>query len=83
MFKEKVINIEREDGTSVEYQVLYSFHSEEYNRDYVFYTDEVEDDNGDIEILLSWYDEKNNELVEIEDDEEWHKASEKLMDLNK
>ena len=43
--KENVIVIETDDGKQIEFRVLFTYHSENYNKDYVFIYDDKNPDN--------------------------------------
>lgn len=62
-----------EDGKEVEYDVLFTFESEETNRNYIVYTDQTKDSNGNIQVYASIYDpnDPNSRLEAIETDKEW------------
>ncbi|HBF86252.1 MAG TPA: hypothetical protein DDW54_01080 [Clostridiales bacterium] len=65
-----IMTVIDEDGTERDMEILFTYHSEEYGKDYVvFFTDDKEED-----ISAAVYTEKDDnggELSEIESDEEW------------
>ena len=65
-----IMTVIDEDGTERDMEILFTYHSEEYGKDYVvFFTDDKEAD-----ISAAVYTEKDDnggELSEIESDEEW------------
>ena len=62
-----------ENGNEVVYDVLFTFESEETNKNYIVYTDNTKDETGNIEVYASVYypDEENSRLEAIETDKEW------------
>ena len=62
-----------ENGNEVVYDVLFTFESEETNKNYIVYTDNSRDDQGNIEVYASIYypDDPNSRLEAIETDKEW------------
>ena len=68
-------------GKEVEYDVLFTFDSEETGKSYIVYTDNTKDDSGNIEVYASIYDPKNpnSKLEAIETEKEW-KVIETILD---
>ena len=62
-----------ENGNEVVYDVLFTFESEETNKNYIVYTDNTKDENGNIEVYASIYDPENpkSKLEAIETEKEW------------
>jgi uncharacterized protein YrzB (UPF0473 family) len=62
-----------ENGNEVVYDVLFTFESEETNKNYIVYTDNSRDDQGNIEVYASIYypDDPNSRLEAIETEKEW------------
>lgn len=62
-----------ENGTEMEYEELYSFQNDENGKNYMVYTDNTEDEEGNLKIYAAIYQEKDNThtLIPIENDEEW------------
>ena len=62
-----------EKGNEVEYDVLFTFESEETNKNYIVYTDNTKDETGNIEVYASIYDpeDPNSKLEAIETEKEW------------
>ena len=60
-------------GNEVEYDVLFTFESEETNKNYIVYTDQSKDDAGNIQVYASIYDpnDPNSKLEAIESEKEW------------
>lgn len=62
-----------EEGKEVVYDVLFTFESEETNKNYIVYTDQTKDEQGNIQVYASIYDpnDPNSKLEAIETDKEW------------
>lgn len=70
-----------ENGNEVVYDVLFTFESEETNKNYIVYTDNTRDEEGNVEVYASIYDPKdpNSKLEAIKTDKEW-KVIETILD---
>lgn len=68
--KFKILN---DNGKEVEYDVLFTFESEETGKNYVVYTDNTLDDEGNTEVYASVFDPtgENSGLQPVESDKEW------------
>lgn len=62
-----------ENGNEVIYDVLFTFESEETNKNYIVYTDNTKDDQGNIQVYASIYDpdDPKSKLEAIETEKEW------------
>ena len=63
-----------EKGKKVEYEVLFTFESDETERNYIVYTDNKKDKNDNIKVYASIYEEDKNgkiEMLPIESEKEW------------
>ena len=60
-------------GNEVVYDVLFTFESEETNKNYIVYTDNSHDDKGNIQVYASIYnpDDEKTKLEAIETEKEW------------
>lgn len=74
----KVMN---DDGIEVEFEVLFTFESEETGKNYIVYTDNTLDEDDNTKVFASIYnpDEEETVLQPIETDEEWA-IIEKILD---
>lgn len=70
-----------ENGKEIVYDVLFTFESEETNKNYIVYTDNSKDENGNIEVYASIYhpEDPKGKLEAIETDKEW-KVIETILD---
>lgn len=75
---DRTITLVRDDGTEIIADIFFTYHSDEFNKDYVVF--QVRDT---MEISAAAYisnDEKNGTLEKIETDEEWAMLEELLND---
>ena len=68
--KFKVID---ENGNEIECEVLFTFESDETNKNYIVYTDNTTDESGNTKVYASIYTpgSENLNLQPIETDKEW------------
>lgn len=73
MEEKTTFKLKNEEGKEVEYEVLFTFDSDETNKSYMVYTDDSKDENGNIRVFASSYipGEETTELLPIETDKEW------------
>ena len=72
--KNRYFTITDKDGKVVEYEILFTFDSEETGKSYIVFTDNSLDDAGSIITFAAVYD-KDGESLELQDiktDEEWN-----------
>ncbi len=62
-----------ENGQEKEYDVLFTFESEETNKNYIAYTDNTIDETGNVEVYASIYNpgDPQTKLEPIESEKEW------------
>lgn len=62
-----------ENGNEIVYDVLFTFESEETHKNYIVYTDNTKDAEGNVEVYASIYDpnDPHSKLETIETDKEW------------
>lgn len=62
-----------DEGREVKYDVLFTFQSEETNKDYIVYTDNSKDEEGNVQVYASIYhpEDKQSKLEAIETEQEW------------
>lgn len=68
------ITVLNEKGKEVEYEVLFTFESDETERNYIVYTDNKKDKNGNTKVYASIYEEDKDgkiEMLPIESEKEW------------
>lgn len=62
-----------EEGKEIEYEVLFTFDSDETKKSYMVYTDYAKDEAGNTKVYASSYipGTETTELLPIETDKEW------------
>ena len=77
---DSTIEVTREDGTTVECDILAAFDCEETGKSYIIYTDNELDENGYTKLYASIWDDSEEipKLLEIENEEEWQMVDELL-----
>ena len=62
-----------DEGKEVECEVLFTFESEETKKNYIVYTDNTIDEEGNTKVYASIYnpDEAETKLLPIESEKEW------------
>lgn len=70
----KYLYVTTDDGRELKFKILFTYHSENFDKDYVTFYDEKDEEN----VLVYSYDEENN-LYEIEDEEEFKELDEVLQ----
>ena len=65
--------VKNDEGVEVECEVLFTFESDETKKNYIVYTDNTLDENGNTKVYASIYnpDEEETKLLPIETDKEW------------
>ena len=79
--KKNTFSMIDENGNEVVYDVLFTFESDETGKNYIVYTDNNRDENGNIEVYASIYDPENpkSKLEAIKSEKEW-KVIETILD---
>ncbi|PDH74618.1 hypothetical protein AO499_05145 [Oenococcus oeni] len=87
---DKYVTLTDEKGNESLYEILFTFHSDEYKKDYILFTPAgsdriaVEDPDQEVEIQAFSFDptsgdsETDSDLYPIENDDEWNMVSEVL-----
>ena len=73
MDEKKKFMVLDENGKEVECEPLFTFDSEETKKQYVVYTDNSKDENGNVRVFASIYNQKKDggELLPIKTEKEW------------
>ncbi len=73
MDKKNKFTVIDKNGKEVECEVLFTFDSEETGKNYIVYTDNTKDVNGNIRVFASIYDpsKEDSELMPIKSQKEW------------
>ena len=71
--EENKFKIIDKNGKEVEFEVLFTFESDETKKNYMVYTDNTKDDNGNTRVYASVFvpDKEPLELLPIETEREW------------
>lgn len=79
--KKNTFSMLDENGNEVVYDVLFTFESEETNKNYIVYTDNSRDESGNVQVYASTYEpnDPKGKLEAIETDKEW-KVIETILD---
>lgn len=75
--------ITNSEGKELECDVLFTFESKEFNKNYIVFTDNTLDDNGNIKVYANTYDPEGKDvnLGKIETDAEWEEIENVLASL--
>ena len=81
----KVLSIVQEDGSVEEVELLVSFKFRDNNKEYIVYTRNEKDENGNVTIYVSSVDRSGEmpKMGAIESDEEWSRIKDVLRELSK
>lgn len=73
MDEKNTFTVMDENGKEVSCEVLFTFDSEETKNNYIVYTDNTTDDEGNVRVYASIFDpmSENTELKPIESEREW------------
>ena len=72
--KNRYFTVTDQSGSTVEYEILFTFDSDETGKSYIVFTDHTEDEEGSIVTYAAVYD-KNGEVLELQDietEQEWN-----------
>lgn len=75
------ITVVNEEGDSLDCEIIMFYDCLENNRKYVFYTDNIENEDGEYDIYASRFigmEDGNVQIEDIETDEEWNLLDEAL-----
>lgn len=73
MEEKNLFTVIDENGEEVTCEVLFTFNSEETKKDYMVYTDNTTDEDGNVKVYASIFNpnEEKTELIPIETEREW------------
>ena len=91
MKEEKItFKLTDESGKDIEYEILLTFESNETNKNYMLYTDNTVDEDGNVKVYASIYEPKedgtidpNTTLKPVETESEWKIIEPILEELQK
>jgi len=83
--EKKLLSIIKEDGSKEEVELLVCFEFNDNKKEYVIYTKNEKDENGNITIYVSSVDRSGEmpRMGAIESDEEWSRIKDVLRELSK
>ena len=83
--EKKMMSIVSEDGRVEEVEVVIAFEFKDTQKEYVVYTRNEKDDNGNITVYVSRVDREsgNPKLCGVESDSEWSRIKDVLRELSK
>ena len=81
MDKENKFKVIDKDGKEIEFEVLFTFESDETKKNYMVYTDNSTDEEGNVRVYASVFepDAEPLELLPVETEREW-KIIETILD---
>ena len=83
--EKKVMSIVSNDGAIEDVEVILAFEIKDNNKEYVVYTKNEKDENGNVTVYVSNIDRSGDEpkLVGVENENEWNKIKDVLRELSK
>lgn len=83
--EKKMMTIVAEDGSEEEVEVILAFEFKDNKKEYIVYTKDEKDENGNVTVYVSNVDRSSGEpeLLGIEDEDEWAKIKDVLRELSK
>lgn len=85
MEEKKMITLTLENGTKEEVELLLSFKFNDNNKEYIIYTKNETDENGNVTIYVSGVTRVMDEITlnTVSDDSEWSRIKDLLRELSK
>lgn len=73
MNKENTFKVIDKDGKEIEFEILFTFESDETKKNYMVYTDNTKDEKGNTKVYASVFnpDAEVLELLPVETEREW------------
>lgn len=73
MNKENTFKVIDNEGKEIEFEILFTFESSETKKNYMVYTDNTKDENGNVRVYSSVFvpDAEPLELLPVETEREW------------
>lgn len=83
--EKKMMTIVNEDGSTEEVEVVVSFEFKDNKKEYVVYTRNEKDENGNVTVYVSNVDRSTGQpkLLGVDDEEEWNRVKDVLRELSK
>ncbi len=85
MEEKKILSLVQEDGSIDEVEVIVAFEFKDNHKEYVVYTKNEKDENGNVTVYVSNVDRSGTEpkFLGIEDESEWNRIKDVLRKLAK
>jgi len=73
MNKENTFKVVDNEGNTIEFEILFTFESDETKKNYMVYTDNTKDEAGNVRVYASVFvpDAEPLELLPVETEREW------------
>ena len=83
--EKKVMSIINEDGETEEVEVILAFEFKDNKKEYVVYTKNEKDENGNVTVYVSNVDRSGDEpkLLGVDSESEWNRIKDVLRELSK
>ena len=83
--EKRIMSIVSEDGTTEEVEVILAFEFKDNQKEYVIYTKNEKDENGNVTVYVSNVDRESGEpkLMGVDDEAEWARIKDLLRELSK
>ena len=83
--EKKIMSITNENGDVEEVEVVVAFEFKDTKKEYIVYTKNEKDENGNITVYVSNIDRSGDtpKLLGIDSDEEWSRIKDVLRELSK
>lgn len=77
------INAIDTNGNLKEYDTILTYHSDEFNKDYIVYTDNIYNSNNELQIYISEYNKEDSEhlVKEITNNNEYNKIKSEINSI--
>lgn len=84
MDDKKIMSIVNEDGQTEEVEVILAFEFKDNKKEYVVYTKNEKDENGNVTVYVSNVDRTNEvpSLLGIDSESEWNRIKDVLRELS-
>ena len=85
VMERKIMTIVDEDGSTEDVEVIFAFEFKDNKKEYIVYTKNEQDGNGNITVYVSNVSRETGEprLLGVEDENEWNRIKDVLRELAK
>jgi len=73
---DRTMMVTDDKGNEIKMEILFTTKLEQYNRNYIFYFDPANEDQG---VFVSSFEPDTNKLIPVEDENEWNDLNEVLQ----